>query len=128
MISTSEQKEKLVLDLHNQGKNSREIAKIARISFRDIGNTLMNAGKQKKAEQEQAREGLLSSQAYKLFSKGKTPAEVAIELKIRAPQTIMFQREYWDLVLILPLDVVDDCVRFFVLVPLSHRILSTLIL
>src|SRR5207344_2871687 len=31
------------------------------------------------------------------FSEGKTPAEVAIELKIRAPQAIIFCREYWDL-------------------------------
>jgi hypothetical protein len=98
MISVSEQKERLVLDLHNQGKNSREIAEIARMSFREIGNILRNAAKQKEAEQEKAREELLSSQAYKLLSKGKTPAKVAIELKIRAPQAIMFQREYWDLV------------------------------
>ena len=95
---TREQKERLVLELHNQGKNSREIAKIARMSFSKIGNILRNAAKQKEAEQEQAREELLSSQAYKLFSKGKTPAEVAIELKIRAPQAIVFCREYWDLV------------------------------
>jgi hypothetical protein len=97
MISASEQKEKLVLELHNQGKNSREIAEIARMSFREIGKILRNAVKKKEAEQEQAREELLSSQAYKLFSEGKTPAEVAIELKIRAPLAIMFQREYWDL-------------------------------
>jgi len=98
MISASGQKEKLVLELHNQGKNSREIAMIARMSFSKIGNILRNEAKQKEAEQEQAREELLSSQAYKLFSKGKTPAEVAIELKIRAPQAIVFCREYWDLV------------------------------
>jgi hypothetical protein len=98
MISASEQKEKLVLELHNQGKNSREIAEIARMSFREIGRILRNADKQKEAEQKQAREELLSSQAYKLFSEGKTPAEVAIELKIRAPQAIIFYREYWDLV------------------------------
>ena len=98
MISASEQKEKLVLDLHNQGKNSREIAEIDRMSFREIGKILRNSVKKKEAEQEQAREELLSSQAYKLFSEGKTPAEVAIELKIRAPLAIMFQREYWNLV------------------------------
>jgi hypothetical protein len=98
MISVSEQKERLVLHLHNQGKNSREIAEIARMSFREIGKILRNAAKQKEAEHEQAREELLSSQAYKLFSEGKTPAEVAIELKIRAPQAIIFYREYWDLV------------------------------
>ena len=45
MISVSEQKERLVLDLHNQGKNSREIAEIARMSFREIGKILRNAVK-----------------------------------------------------------------------------------
>ena len=37
MISTREEKEKLVLDLYNQGKSTREIAQIAHMSFRDIG-------------------------------------------------------------------------------------------
>ena len=36
MVLTRQEKEKLVLDLYNQGKNTREIAE-ARISFRDIG-------------------------------------------------------------------------------------------
>jgi Mor family transcriptional regulator len=51
MISASEQKERLVLDLHNQGQNSREIAEIARISFSKIGNILRNAGTQKETDQ-----------------------------------------------------------------------------
>ena len=37
MILTREEKEKLVLDLYNQGKSTREIAQIAHMSFRDIG-------------------------------------------------------------------------------------------
>lgn len=111
MISVSEQKERLVLDLHNQGKNSREIAEIARMSFREIGKILRNAAKLKEAEQEQAREELLSSQAYKLFSKGKTPAEVAIELKIRAPLAITFQREYWNLVQLDNLNQISDEIK-----------------
>jgi DNA repair ATPase RecN len=32
------------------------------------------------------------------FSDGKSPVEVAIELNIRAPEAIILQREYWDLV------------------------------
>jgi hypothetical protein len=95
---TREQRERLVLDLLDQNKNTREIAKQVKMSFRDIGAIKRNADKEKEARQEQDREELLSSQAYKLFSKGKTPAEVAIELKIRAPQAIIFYREYWDLV------------------------------
>jgi len=37
MISTREEKEKLVLDLYNQRRPIREIAKEAGMSFRDIG-------------------------------------------------------------------------------------------
>ena len=37
MVLTREQKERLVLDLYNQGKSTREIAQIAHMSFRDIG-------------------------------------------------------------------------------------------
>jgi DNA-binding NarL/FixJ family response regulator len=35
MILTREEKEKLVLDLYNQGKSTREIAEEVRMSFRD---------------------------------------------------------------------------------------------
>src|SRR6476620_4981291 len=38
-----------------------------------------------------------STQAYKLFSEGKSPVQVAIELNIRASEAIIFQREYWEL-------------------------------
>jgi DNA-binding NarL/FixJ family response regulator len=35
MVLTREEREKLVLDLYNEGKNTREIAEEARMSFRD---------------------------------------------------------------------------------------------
>ena len=41
MVLTREEKERLVLDLYNQGKSTREIAKEARMSFRDIGAILI---------------------------------------------------------------------------------------
>ena len=37
MVLTRQEKEKLVLDLYNQGKTYREIAKEARMCPRDIG-------------------------------------------------------------------------------------------
>ena len=40
---TRQDRQKLVLDLYNQGKNIREIAKEARMSFRDIGAILNKA-------------------------------------------------------------------------------------
>jgi Mor family transcriptional regulator len=42
MLSNAE-REKLVLDLYNQGKNIRHLAKEARISFRDINTLLKKA-------------------------------------------------------------------------------------
>jgi len=78
-IRTREEKERLVLDLYNQGKTIREIAKEARMSFRDIGVILNKAVEEKKTEeikqqdnvdskknqnQEQQQHLSLSAQAY----------------------------------------------------------------
>ena len=91
MLSNVE-KEKLVIDLYyNQGKNVREIAQEARMSFRDIGTilkkgqvnhgiiTIMDNGNKSnnKSPNEKA------TQAYKLFSKGTKLSDVAIELGLR---------------------------------------------
>jgi hypothetical protein len=92
-----EERRRRVLELHNQGKGTREISEILQMSFRDIGYILKDADKNKEAEQQRSRQELLSSQAYKLFSEGKSPVEVAIKLNIRASEAIVFQREYWEL-------------------------------
>jgi DNA-binding NarL/FixJ family response regulator len=42
MVLTSKQREKLVLDLYKEGKTIREIAKEAKMSFRDIGYNVPN--------------------------------------------------------------------------------------
>jgi DNA-binding CsgD family transcriptional regulator len=93
-ILTRQERERLVLDLYNQGKTYREIAKMARISPRDIGVILNKVveektqGKEeqddaeKNQEQQQQRRLCLSAQAYKLFSEGKTPLQVAIILNL----------------------------------------------
>jgi DNA-binding CsgD family transcriptional regulator len=39
-ILTRQERERLVLDLYNQGKTTRKIAKIERMSIRDISPTL----------------------------------------------------------------------------------------
>ena len=43
MVLTREEKEKLVLDLYNEGKSTRGITEEARMSFRDIGAILNKA-------------------------------------------------------------------------------------
>jgi hypothetical protein len=108
-IMTRQERERLVLNLYNQGKTYREISKEARISPRDI-EVILNKAVEKtetlkqehdnnnaeKNQQEQQNLSL-SGQAYKFFSEGKTPIEVAIILKIPASKVSKLYREYWDL-------------------------------
>ena len=77
-ILTKQEKEKLVLDLLNQGKSTREIAQEAQVSFKDIGAIRDKATKEKEASKEQAEKISVSTQAYKLFSARKTPLEVVM--------------------------------------------------
>src|SRR5919112_3798650 len=107
-IMTRQERERLVVDLYNQGKTIREIAKEARMSFRDIGVILNkrieekteakgqqdNSGTEKKHEEQQLS---LYTQSYKLFCEGKTPLDVAIALNLREPEATEFYKEYWKL-------------------------------
>ena len=82
-IITRQERERLVLELYNQGKTYREIAKEARISPRDIGailNKVLEEKTQGKEEQDDAEKNQeqqhnmsISSKSYKLFSNRNTP-------------------------------------------------------
>jgi transposase len=111
-ILTRPERERLVIDLYyNQGKTYREISKEARISPRDIAVILNKAVEEKNREQQQDHNSgeknrnqeqqqphqSLSAQAYKLFSEGKTPLEVAIALNLRESEATKFYKEYWKL-------------------------------
>ena len=96
------EKEKLVIDLYyNQRKNVRQIAQEARISFRDItailkkkeaavndvgnGNGIVVVDNQQQQQSNVINNNNRSpnekaTKAYKLYSEGKKPVEVAIEL------------------------------------------------
>jgi hypothetical protein len=102
-------RQKLVLDLYNQGKNIREIAQEARMSFRDIASILNKAderreqkqynnndieSKKQEQEQEQQQELSLSTQAYKLFSEGKSLIQVAVALNQKESEIARFYKEY----------------------------------
>ena len=52
-ILTRQERERLVLELYNQGKTYREISKEARISPRDIGVILNKVIEEKKTEEEE---------------------------------------------------------------------------
>ena len=101
------QREKNVLELYKNGKNTRDIAKEQRMSLRDIsiilkknqvshgivitkdnGNSDNNNNKSPNQK---------SIQAYKLFSEGYKPVEVAIQLGLSERQATRYCREYWEL-------------------------------
>ena len=56
------------------------------MSFRDIGAIVDKKEKEKEAKQGQAQQTFASTQAYKLFSEGKSPVQVAIALNLREPE------------------------------------------
>jgi transposase len=108
--TTRQERERAVLDLYyNQGKTIRDIAKVARMSFRDIGSILNKADEAQTKEQEQQdiddnvsdknrqqqeQQLSLATQAYKLFSEGKTRIEVAVALNVRESEVTRFYKEY----------------------------------
>ena len=100
------EREKKVLELYDQGKSTRDIAKELRMSLRDISiilkNNQVNHGivitdnsndnnTNNKSPNEKA------TQVYKLFSEGYKPVEVAIELGLSEKEAIRYYTEYWRL-------------------------------
>ena len=55
---TRQEKERLVIDLYNQGMTIREISKEVRMSFRDIGAILKKASGEKEEKQEKEQSSL----------------------------------------------------------------------
>jgi transposase len=111
-ILTRQERERLVLELYNQGKTYREISKEARISPRDI-RVILNKAVEEKAEglkeqHEEIQHLSLSAQAYKLFSDRKTPLEVAIALNLKESEATKFYKEYWKLKQLHNLDTVYE--------------------
>ena len=93
-------REKKDIELYNQGKSTRDIAKELRMPLRDISIILKKHGvnhgiamidddsdnKKSHSNNEKA------TQAYKLFSEGKKPIQIAIELGLREGQVNKFFR------------------------------------
>jgi uncharacterized coiled-coil DUF342 family protein len=93
------EREKKVLDLYNQGRNTRDIAKELRMSLRDIsiilrknqvshGIAIMdNDNNNNTSNNNNKSPNQKATQAYKLFSEGKKLSDVAIELGLREKET-----------------------------------------
>ena len=110
MVLTRQEKEGLVIDLYNQGKNTRQIAQEVGMSFRNIGVILQKAVKEKEKEHFIS----ISSQAYAMFSEGKTPIQVDIRLNLREAEVTKFYTEYWNLNNLQALSQIYDEIKGYV--------------
>ena len=123
---TRQEREQNVLSLYNQGKTIRDIAREVRISFRDIGVVLKKEEEKMEKEKQRTRfennmtstegdssRGTTSSstQAYKLFSQGRNPVEVAIELDLNEKQVTKHYIEYWKLKGLYKLNLIHDEIK-----------------
>jgi hypothetical protein len=94
-VLSRKEREELVLDLYfNQNKTYYEIAKIARMSPRDIKPIIDKAINEKERTQHKTT----AVQAYELFSKGKTLLEVTIDLNLGQAQATAYYGEYLKIV------------------------------
>ncbi len=94
-MTVSEERKKRVIDLYyNQGKTTREIAKIERMSIRDISPILREEESKRQRHKDQQQQREISSNAYDLFSNGKRPVEVAIALNLREQEVTKLFMEY----------------------------------
>src|SRR5919107_4710805 len=87
-----------VIDLYfSQHKTYSEIAEMERISPCDINAIIKEEEAKRQKYRHEQQEQELSSKAYKLFSEGKRPVQVAITLNLGEPEVTKLYREYWKL-------------------------------
>jgi predicted nucleic acid-binding Zn-ribbon protein len=103
---TRAQKVRRVKQLYKEGRNVKEIAKEVHLSFTNIKKITNEVAEEiEKMQSESAADGRslsrgkssIDSQAFTLFSKGKTPVDVAIGLKLDAQEV---ERMYADFLLL----------------------------
>jgi transposase len=100
VILNRREKEQLVIKLHQEGKTIREIASAAHLSFGVIGTIIRRSDghdKDSDIETKDLKNKSKDTQALFLFSKGKKPIEVAIELNLSASEVQNLLEEFWAL-------------------------------
>jgi hypothetical protein len=94
LILTRKDKEELVIRLANQGKSTRQIAKAAHVSLKDIGTILKRYTGEDEGSSETDRSLSINSRAFKLFRENKNLVDVAITLNIEAEDVISLHSDY----------------------------------
>jgi DNA-binding CsgD family transcriptional regulator len=98
-MNREEREEHLIL-LYKEGRTFKDIAKEMHMSFRDIGAIIKKAKLEAERERGYTTDEEPKSpeaQAFKMFSEGKSPVEVAIALDEPGDRVRAMHREYWDL-------------------------------
>jgi hypothetical protein len=78
MVLTKKEKKKLVIEMYENGKTTRQIAKELRMSLRDIGIILREYNKEPEPNPAKSDH----AKAFQLFSKGKDLIQVSIALDL----------------------------------------------
>ena len=95
----------MVIELANEGKTTREIAKDVHISFKDIGKIIRKvtgdddespAETEKEEERKQKRLKSLSpyARAFQMFKDGKSLVDVAIEIDQESTTVLNYYKDY----------------------------------
>jgi hypothetical protein len=118
MLLSKKEKEKKVIQLANEGKTTREIAKEVHISLKDISRILNKVTGDDEAEKEQRLKDKSDyARAFRMFQDERPLTDVAIELDIESPTVICYYEDYLKLVNMRKLvaiynDVKDDLPLF----------------
>ena len=96
-VLNKQDKEQLVIKLHQDGKTIREIAQQVHMSFTDIGSIIHKIdGKDDDSfERKDLKSKSKDAQAFYLFLNGKRPVDVAIELDLPAIEVENILEEFW---------------------------------
>ena len=114
------EKKNLVIQLHQEGKTQKDIAKAAHMSVRDISKII------RKIEGMSEEKLTVETQALDLFQQGKKPIEVAIALNLNAHKTSKLYKDYLKLdgfhKLVLLYEEINDNLSLFL--KLYHAIIQ----
>jgi DNA-binding CsgD family transcriptional regulator len=94
-LLSREEKERRVIELTEEHKSIREIAKEVNMSFVTIGSIRRRYSAETGSNNTSAPSR--GTQVFKLFEQGKSPIEVAIELDLKSDKVTKLYTDYWKL-------------------------------
>jgi transposase len=101
VLLSRKEKEKMVIQLSNEGKTIREIAKIVHMSFKDICKSInKETGEDysQKEEIEKKKELSPYARAFQMFKDKKPLSDVAIELDTKSHVVLDYYNDYLQLI------------------------------